>query len=470
VDYFRDFFNSCCSKGIPERWKMAVVIPLHKNGDKKKVTQYRPVSNLDAIGKIFERIILKKIDELGEIDGGFQHGFKAHRSTTTAMIEVQDFVATNLDAGNIVGTYSIDLSAAFDVLRPDIFYNQQLKEKIPKNIMAILMDFMSNRKFIVQVNSSQSSIQKLKVGCVQGSILGPRIFTLYMNELSNLTSNAHLVSFADDTYVSVVGKNLNEVKTKIINKMTEHDDFLKQIGMVTNVSKTELIYFARKPLEDYSPIKVKGEIVTPKKNIKVLGVQFQSDLKWDTHIEKVKNKARIVLGKMKFLSKYMDIKSMKKIITSHYFGMLYYASPVWLNEVTSARIWRILNTLHYKGLRTACRDFRKSKSRDELDKLFNRATPNKWMHYSNSKLALQLFALSQNGPPICDKIKQNIGFNDRTKRIITLDTSKLQIGRQSFHNRLTSLREIRFTWNCNMSKDQLRINLKKTFFEKPAIV
>jgi len=89
-------------------------------------------------------------------------------------------------------------------------------------------------------------------------------------------------------------------------------------------------------------------------------------------MDKIKIKARVVLGKMKFLSKYMDIKSMKKIIESHYFGMLYYASAVWLNEVTSARVWRILNTLHYKCLRTACRDFRKSKRRDELDNYCNR--------------------------------------------------------------------------------------------------
>jgi len=186
-------------------------------------------------------------------------------------------------------------------------------------------------------------------------------------------------------------------------------------------------------------------------------------------MDKIKIKARVVLGKMKFLSKYTDIKSMKKIITSHCYGMLYYASPVWLNEGTSARVWRILNTLHYKGLRTACRDFRKIKSRDKSDKLFNRATPHRWMYYANSKLALQLLALTQSGPPICDKIKQSIGFNDRTKRIITPDTSKLQIGRQSFHNRLTSLREVRFPWNNNISKDQLRINLKKTFFERPTI-
>jgi len=167
---------------------------------------------------------------------------------------------------------------------------------------------------------------------------------------------------------------------------------------------------------------------------------------------------------MKFLSKYMDLNSMKRIITSHYFGMLYYGSPVWLNELTSSRNWKMLNTLHYKGLRVACRDYRRVLRREILDNMFKRATPHKWKNYANAKLALQILSQGSKGPPIYLKLRQNIGYNDRTKRITTMDTSRIKIGQHSFQNRLQCLRELKFKWKKEMSKDQLRTNLKRTFF------
>jgi len=117
---FALLFNSCCEMGIPEDWKVAIVKPLHKSGPKDLVTNYRPISNLNSVSKLFEKVILGRLDGLGELDGKFQHGFKKNRSTTTAMIELQDYISTELDKGKIVGTYSIDLSAAFDLLRPDM--------------------------------------------------------------------------------------------------------------------------------------------------------------------------------------------------------------------------------------------------------------------------------------------------------------------------------------------------------------
>jgi len=330
--------------------------------------------------------------------------------------------------------------------------------------MKILLDFMSHRSFKVQVNNELSSNKQLKVGCVQGSILGPRLFTLYMKDLQKLTDDAHLVSFADDTYVSIAAKTLEEVKEKLQIKMTAHDAFLKNIGMVTNVAKTELIFFSRKPIEDMSPIIVNGEDVTPKKDMKVLGIQFQTNLQWDKHLEKIKTKARMVLGKLRFISRYLEREQMKKIVTSHYYGMLYYAALVWLSEVTTSRAWKLLTSLHYKGLRVACRDFKQKIKKNVLDQMFNRATPQKWMKYINAKTAIQMMLIPKDEPPMAAKLKENVGLNNRTGKTITLDTSRLKIGKHALQNRLSCLREVSFTWQNGITKDKLRIELKKTFF------
>jgi len=89
--------------------------------------------------------------------------------------------------------------------------------------------------------------------------------------------------------------------------------------------------------------------VTPKRTIKVLGVHFEQDLSWNNHASKIKQRAALTMRKMKFLVKYINLQGMKKIITTHLFGMIYYASVVWLNELTTVRIMNILEGIHYKA-------------------------------------------------------------------------------------------------------------------------
>jgi len=153
---------------------------------------------------------------------------------------------------------------------------------------------------------------------------------------------------------------------------------------------------------------------------------------------------------MKYLSRYVDRNSMKRIITSHYFGMLYYGAAVWLNEMTTSRMWTLLNSLHYKG--------------PQLDAIFNRATPHRWMRYINAKVAIQMMLIPTRAPPLAEKLKQNMGTNDRTGKLTTIDTSRLKIGKHAMQNRLTCLRDVRFAWKQGISK-KLRIELKKAFFD-----
>jgi len=412
-ELFVNLFNSCCMSGIPTSWKIAIVKPLHKKGPKDSIANYRPFSNLSSISKLFEKIILARIDALGELDGSFQHGFKKNRSTTSAMLELQDFIATELDKNKIVGTYSIDLSAAFDLLRPDIFL-ETIREKIPLGIMQVLMDFTSNRSFKVDVHGIMSKQKELSVGCVQGSILGPRLFTLYLSQLaSKLPKEVHVVSYADDTYVSTSGHNMIDLKNSLVETMLQHDAYLKTIGMVTNVSKTELTYFSRSDVQDTIPLLVGNDFVKPQKTLKVLGITFDHDLSWNSHTSKVKQKASMALRKLKFLGKYVNLNGMRKIITTHLFGMMYYASVVWLSELSTYKTIRILESIHYKGLRTAIKDYYMLLSRDRLNDIFQRATPLKWMKYATAKAAINMLQQDSEGPPIASILRSKLYINDR---------------------------------------------------------
>jgi len=122
----------------------------------------------------------------------------------------------------------------------------------------------------------------------------------------------------------------------------------RSIGIVTNVNNTDLIYFARKPVEDLTHISDQSANVAPKETIKMLGVLFDSDLLWNSHTVKLKHKAAFAFKKFKFLVRYIDFHGMKRIITTHLYSMLYYSPTVWLNEQTTMKT--VLNCIHYKGL------------------------------------------------------------------------------------------------------------------------
>jgi len=141
--------------------------------------------------------------------------------------------------------------------------------------------------------------------------------------------------------------------------------------------------------------------------------------------------------------------------------MAYYASQVWLNELTTSKQWRILNSLHCKALRCALGEFRNKVPRPNLDSIFGRATPMKWMCYFNAKLAIVLYNLPD-GPRISKKLKETSYINERTTgKAIFMDTSRLRIGKNSFLNRLQCLRRVNFDWTGGIRAHSLRINLKK---------
>lgn len=143
----------------------------------------------------------------------------------------------------------------------------------------------------------------------------------------------------------------------------------------------------------------------------------------------------MAMRRLRFLGKYVNQEGMRKIITTHLFGMLYYASVVWLNELTAYKIIRSLESIHYKGLRVAAKDYYMLLSRERLDDIFGRATPCQWMKYSNTKMALNMLSQGSEGPPISVSPRNKLYVNERNPNNISIhDTSRLKVGRHSFHN------------------------------------
>ncbi len=142
-----EIFNKFASERLPDHLQVARVLPLHKKGSKHDVTNYRPISNLSPFSKFYERCLLQRLNqEVPSADGENQHGFKPKHSTETALLTLQSHMSEAVEKRIPGVVYSVDLSAAFDLLVPDKFYNL-FKDKLSEGLLFCILDFLQNRKF-----------------------------------------------------------------------------------------------------------------------------------------------------------------------------------------------------------------------------------------------------------------------------------------------------------------------------------
>ena len=200
-------------KTIPEQWKMAKVIPIFKKGPKNLIENYRPIANLCSTSKIFEKLILKQIKYLETINkldftGKQQHGFKINKSTATCGLLLQSIIARATDENNYVLMASLDLSAAFDIVNVGLLLKRLRILGLPKDLVKLIEVWLTDRQFYVEVNGLSSPVYRSNDGTIQGSVLGPILYAIFVSPIFDLTD---LTNFADDNYVIEINAKINEL-------------------------------------------------------------------------------------------------------------------------------------------------------------------------------------------------------------------------------------------------------------------
>jgi len=367
IPYLALLFNKIINENvIPGTWKIAKIVPVHKKGPFDDVINFRPVSNINSVAKIFELCLLQRIEKLDQdaLHGIHQHGFRPSHSTVTAIAEIIDNISESRDQKNVVGIYSVDLTAAFDLLRKEKLVEIMIAKSIPGYLIRIIHSYLEDRQGYVQINESRSCVREIRAGCIQGSIIGPLLFNIYTSELGNIVKPCQVVSFADDSYVISSAENEEILKARMSLTIKDHFDWLSRIGMVCNRAKTELMVYGIPQTE----IEVGGERINSKSEIKVLGVLLDNNLKWESHVRKIISKCRSTLFSLKYLRKYLNLKDMACVVQSHIVSRLSYASPVWsfaLNFNLRAKI----RSVFYLVLRIIARDFSFELNRNKLVKV-----------------------------------------------------------------------------------------------------
>jgi len=398
-----------------------------------------------------------------ELLGDHQHGFRAGRSTTTCLLNLKDTICEHLDSKTCVIAYSLDLSAAFDMLRPDTF-KDLMKGKIPDDLLGILGEFLCDRKFYVEINGMKSVVKSIDRGCPQGSVLGPVLFNLYTGIIARkIPPEAALTSYADDSYVVLQDKTKESLIRKVERCLTTHIEALEEIGMKVNEDKTEIVLFGKG--NQTVELDVKGTTVESKEAIKALGIVIDKGLTWNNHVSALKKRVVKIIGGIRVIRKKLTKKEAISIVTAQVFSLLYYACCVWLTPVINKKVLKTVESLHFKTLRLVLKDYKNRISRVNVTSETQRLPPDKWSRFALASLFINNFNFDQHS-----SLVQRMSSNFYSKRrkpgfLYAYDSAKTKMGKQVTKNWIgNALSCLDFPWSDrSMSKDQIRIALKKSY-------
>jgi len=385
-----------------------------------------------------------------------QHGFRKAHSTTTACLEIQSTLASLLDKGSPCVMYSADLSAAFDVIRPDIFH-QKAKSLIGITLTDLIFEFITNRTGYIDVNGCSSTFFKFPAGCPQGSTLGPRVFNIYTSDLGEciIDNNTWLTTYADDSYVVVTCENQN-LTQKVETVVKKHFSWLRSNGLVCNEDKTEMMTLGC----DKVNINLNGKIISSTDKMKVLGLIFDSKLDWTDQVSSTISKSSRILHGLKHVRRLFKADQFKRIITSFFFSVFNYGMEVWYHGNLGFHNKRRVRALHYRALRLI---YGKTMPKEELNK--QRAPPDKMALFMTAK---QMINIMNNKQPqtLFTRLDKNAYIERRNPwRFQFFDNSRSRVGKQAVKNRLAMIaRHTKFDWAIAVSKDAIRTGLKKSFF------
>ena len=193
--------------------------PVFKEGNCQNTSNYRPTSVLPVCMKVFERLIfdqsyahISKHNLLNQ----FQSGFWPRYSTTTALLDVSDYLCDQRQTGNLTGAIFLDLKKAFDTVGPKILLQKLFATGIQETKFCWFKDYFDNRTHQERINEATSSALPINCGVPQGSILGPLLFNLYINDLPSVVRHSKVVLCADDTAFFVSGKCMQDIQTKLV--------------------------------------------------------------------------------------------------------------------------------------------------------------------------------------------------------------------------------------------------------------
>ena len=341
-------FDSSLSLGIfLDSMKIAKVTPVFKAGKKELVSNYRPISALPCFSKILEKIMYNRVYKyLAENNFLFQKqfGFREGHSTSHATVNLVSNIYNSFNENKFTLGVFIDLSKAFDAVNHNILLNKLSLYGIKNNSLKWFSSYLSDRKQYVQTSVSKTTNLNVVCGVPQGSILGPFLFILYVNDLCRVSNILKPITFADDTNLFFSHKHIKELFLNVNSELSKIIQWFNANKLSLNKGKTKYTLFHNIRQKDNIPLKLPTLFINDKEikrvdSIKFLGIMVDEHLTWRNHITTTENKISKNLGLLYKAKRFLNMNALN-ILFSFIHSYLNYGNIVWAS-VTQTKLKKL---------------------------------------------------------------------------------------------------------------------------------
>ena len=344
--------NNSIKTGIfPEKWKTARVCPIPKVKNPTVAKDFRPVSILPVLSKVFEKIILMQILEHIEssVYNQTQSGFRKGHSTSTILLKLRDAIRKSMNKNEITLAVMIDYSKAFDTIDHSIMVRKLLNLGFGSSVIKVIVSYLSNRKQFVQVDDKRSTIQNIYFGVPQGSILGPILFNVYVAELPSVIETPS-IQYADDTTLhrSCTKKEMLENVISLERDLMQLSTWSTDNGLIFNDDKLQMIIFHKPrslPADRSYLVRSNGHSIKQESTVKLLGVMVDQNLSWTDQINHVIKSAQSNLQVIKQFQRFTPFNVRKTLAESLVLSKLNYCNTVYsqIPQYMKKKLQRIQN-------------------------------------------------------------------------------------------------------------------------------
>jgi hypothetical protein len=357
--------NLSFSTGVhPERLKVAKVIPIFKSGSKMLTSNFRPISLLSNLNKILEKLMFNRVLsflEQEKIIYNNQFGFRPKHSTNHALISITEQIKENLDNNNYACGVFVDFQKAFDTVNHSILLKKLDKYGIRGPALSWFKSHLTNRLQYVSILGFNSDKKSIIHGVPQGSVLGPLLFLIYINDLNNAIRHSTTYLFADDTNLLHINQNLKKLQKEMNVDLKGLCSWLLANKISLNKKTKTVLIYLKKPNTTipFNNIKINGLKLYPSKSVKYLGIYLDEHLNGSAHTANLIPKLRRANGMLSKIRHYTSPDQINSIYYAIFGSHLTYGCQIWGQSPTSTYIKKI-QTLQNNALRiiSFAQDFR----------------------------------------------------------------------------------------------------------------
>lgn len=342
---------------FPKQWKTAIITSLHKGGDKNNLNNYRPISVLPILSKIYEKHILTALQihlESNNTISSLQSGFRKNHSCTTTMHHLYSTWSDTAKDKNALVIIFLDFQKAFDMVNHKILISKLASIGVTGHFLDTISSYLTDRKQCVKVKNTCSDTLPVITGVPQGSILAPTLFQIFINDLLKLPLNSTPHAYADDTSFFISGTDPIRIQSQIDQDLLLIQQWCETNRMCLNTSKSHYL-LVNPPLNFSFSISICNSNLTRQSKSKLLGFIINDSLTWHDHITLISNKISSNLRLFYNIRHFMNFDTARLYYYNFIHAYLIYGLHIFF-PTTPAKYTNTLFVLQKKALRLVCKE------------------------------------------------------------------------------------------------------------------